>query len=161
MARHRPVRLLIPSVGIDAKVEAVGQLPGGAMATPLRIEDVGWWSRGPIPADGVGDMVIAGHLDSKTGPAVFYRLSRLRRGADVWVIDDVGGVAAYAVTSNATVSASARPVGLFAADGPARLSLVTCAGIWDGHQYLSRRIVTATLSGLVLAHPPEMPMTLL
>jgi len=52
---------------------------------------------------------------------------------------------AFRVTSAETVDANAHPAGLFARSGPARLSLITCAGEWENAlaTYSQRLIVTA------------------
>jgi hypothetical protein len=42
----------------------------------------GWYALGPRPGD-PGSAVILGHVDSKRGPAVFYRLRQLLRGDEI------------------------------------------------------------------------------
>src|SRR5438034_1456353 len=53
-----PVRLLVPAIGVDAAVEAVGVDGQGGMGTPARAEDVAWFQPGSRPGD-VGDAVMA------------------------------------------------------------------------------------------------------
>ena len=62
------------------------QRPGPAWAgvgrdrqAPTRWEVAGWYAPGTRPGD-PGSAVILGHVDSKSGPAVFFRLRELRRG---------------------------------------------------------------------------------
>lgn len=143
VARAVPVRLAIPLIGVDAEVEEVGTGPDGFMATPSKTDAVGWWSPGASPGDGNGDVVIDGHFDSATGPAVFTRLHELAKGAAVTVTLSDGRAVSWTVSSNTRVAATARPSDLFAATGPLRLTLVTCSGHWDGHHYSLRRLVTA------------------
>src|SRR5258706_325304 len=59
--------------------------------------DAGWYADGTRPGD-VGPAVIAGHIDSKSGPAVFVKLDKLRVGAVVEVRED-GRWLAFRVTS--------------------------------------------------------------
>ena len=56
-------------------------LPGSRWANFGR---AGWFAEGPAPGQ-VGPAVIAGHVDSRTGPAVFYRLHELRPGQAVLI----------------------------------------------------------------------------
>jgi hypothetical protein len=57
-----------------------------------------------------------------------------------------GGVAAFTVTSEGLVPGDQVPAGHFDIQGPARLTLVTCAGSWDtGRQvYTDRFVVEAS-----------------
>jgi sortase (surface protein transpeptidase) len=143
-----PGRLLIPSIALDAAVEAVGVDANGDMATPSRAEDVGWFSGGPRPGD-PGDSVIAGHLDWYTGPAVFKDLARLRQGDLLVVVRQDGSRSSFRVDSTATYPYDARVPGLFSPAGGPQLSLITCAGSWDAGKaiYSERLIVHATLAG--------------
>ena len=49
------------------------------MQTPRSWQEAGWYEPGPEPGER-GPAVIAGHVDSTDGPAVFYRLRELQRG---------------------------------------------------------------------------------
>lgn len=40
---------------------------------PKRFDTVAWYVLGPRPGE-LGKAVMAGHLDAKTGPAIFWRL---------------------------------------------------------------------------------------
>jgi sortase (surface protein transpeptidase) len=44
----------------------------------------GWYALGPRPGD-PGSSVILGHVDSRRGPAVLFRLRELRRGDEIKV----------------------------------------------------------------------------
>ena len=56
--------------------------PAGAIAAPRRFQDAAWYRGGPRPGQ-PGPAVLLGHVDSTSGPAVFYRLATLRAGAAV------------------------------------------------------------------------------
>src|SRR5205085_6235605 len=94
-----PVRLKIPSVGIDAAVEYVGLTDDGAMDSPQDYFDVGWYQLGYRPGQ-AGNAVMAGHVDSaKLGAAVFYPVRSLKPGALVYVQDEDGFEIAFRVTA--------------------------------------------------------------
>ena len=57
--------------------EIVSRLPDGSLQVPKDWDTAGWYDKGPRPGQ-PGPAVILGHVDSKTGPAVFYRLRALR-----------------------------------------------------------------------------------
>ena len=71
-----PVRLRIPSIDVDTGLEALARAPDQSIEVPRQPSSAGWWASGPRPGQ-VGPAVILGHVDSKTGPAVFFRLGEL------------------------------------------------------------------------------------
>jgi hypothetical protein len=149
-----PTRLLVPAIGVDAQVEAVGLDAQGRMATPSGAASVAWYQPGPTPGE-VGDAVIAGHLDWTTGPAVFWRLGTLRPGAAVTVVRANGSQAHFIVDGTSMMSYNAPTDGLFTRDGPPSLTLITCAGAWDRQRgtYLQRLVVHAALAPGVVPSP--------
>ena len=149
-----PARLLIPAIGVDAEVESLGLDPQGRMATPSRADRVGWYSPGATPGD-VGNAVIDGHLDWTDGPAVFWRLGRLKRGDRIDVVRTDGTRATFVVQSSSTTPYDASTDALFTRSGPPSLTLITCAGAWDRQRatYLQRLVVRASLQP-----PPPVPV---
>lgn len=137
-------RLVVPRVGLDALILPVGRDADGAMAAPATLDDVGWFDQGPLPGHS-GDAVIDGHFGLPGQPAVFGNLGRLQLGDGIEVVAPDGGRVAFRVVSVTTVQASAVVPGLFSRAGPARLSLITCAGAWENslHSYTDRLIVEA------------------
>jgi sortase (surface protein transpeptidase) len=76
--------------------------------------------------------VLLGHVDSRDGPAVFYRLRDLRPGDVVEVGTTDGGVTRYAVERTEQVAKDAFPTfAVFGATADDVLRLVTCAGTFD------------------------------
>jgi LPXTG-site transpeptidase (sortase) family protein len=149
--RHLEVpgwRLVIPAIGVDALIEGVGLDARHAMAAPADLETVGWFSRGPAPGQ-LGDAVIDGHYGLPWDPAVFRNLDRLRPGDTLQVIWLDGRRLEFRIQTVANVSTNSPPPSdLFTHTGPARLSLITCAGQWVQSQrtYNERLIVTAVLA---------------
>jgi sortase (surface protein transpeptidase) len=146
-----PERLKIPALGVDARIEYVGLTPEGNMDVPRDVRDVGWYAPGVRPGQ-PGDAVIAGHLDWSSGPAVFWRLSWLRAGDIVDVLYADGTNLTFRVQRLASYAYDQPPPDLFSPDGPTRLSLITCAGSWDGQTYRQRLVVDAVLSSEGAAH---------
>jgi sortase (surface protein transpeptidase) len=144
-----PVRLVIPVIGVATPLVRLGLEPGGAMQVPGDFATAGWFAGGPVPGQ-LGPAVIAGHVDSRTGPAVFYRLGDLRPGDPVRVRRADGDWLAFEVTGTARYSKAAFPTD--AVFGPVTgpvLRLVTCGGDFDrasGH-YLDNLVVTARPAG--------------
>lgn len=143
-----PVRLVVPELGIDVPVEAVGLDDQGRMALPANPAIAAWYRYGSAPGSEAGSTVIAAHVDSLVydiGP--FARLADAPAGTRVEVTTADGVVHAYAFASTAVVpKESVDWSDAFARDGSPRLTLVTCGGEfdYDARRYLSNVIVTAS-----------------
>jgi sortase (surface protein transpeptidase) len=97
-----------------------------------------------------GSAIIAGHIDSTAGPAVFYRLASLRPGDRAYVRRADGTLAVFRVTAVRTYPKDRFPTA--AVYGPApglQLRLITCGGIFDPaiRSYLSNVVVYAVAAG--------------
>jgi Sortase domain len=143
-----PVRLLIPSLHLDARVELLGLDSSGAMQTPRNIWNVGWYRGGPSPG-APGDAVIDGHVGLPGSPLVFSGLARLAVGADLIVVLADGSRSRFRVSGVRSWPATSHPTGLFSRDGRPRLSLITCTGRYDGgsQTYANRLIVDSSFVG--------------
>jgi Sortase domain len=144
-----PVRVTIPSIGVDSSLEALGLLPDKSLQTPAQWGVAGWYAGGVRPGD-PGPAVIAGHVDSTSGPAVFYRLRDLQVGADVYVTTQSGRRLHFVVDRRQQFPKTQFPTE--AVYGPTPLPvlrLITCTGAFDAdaHSYLDNLIVTAHLTG--------------
>lgn len=145
-----PTRISIPSLGVRAKVIKVGRAADGSIATPATdpAEATGWYRFGPTPGE-LGTAVIVGHVDTDSQPAVFHRLSELRKGKLIEVDREDHRVATFTVESVETFPKTAFPADrVFASPDRARLALVTCGGAWVGGHigYSDNVIVFATLA---------------
>jgi LPXTG-site transpeptidase (sortase) family protein len=125
-----PLRLVIPSIGVDAKIEARGLDSERNLATPDDYRDVAWYDRSPRPGE-PGNAIVNGHVNWWTGNAVFTSLARLRPGDIVRVVRADGVVVTFRVTARRTVDANARVASLFAPSATSTLTLITCSGIWN------------------------------
>lgn len=126
-----PAHLSIPSVGIEAKVDAVGEREG-KMDTPSIWENVAWYSPGPRPGE-PGRAVIAGHLDSRSGPAIFWNLRKLKTGDRIFVEDIAGNTLQFEVREAMRYpDHSSAPVEeIFSRSVPSQIVLITCTGAWN------------------------------
>jgi sortase (surface protein transpeptidase) len=140
------VRLRIPALGLVATVAPVGVQPDGTMASPATGWGVGWLAAGARPG-APGNAVLDGHLDTATGPAVFWRLGALVPGERV-VVDDARGKSwRFAVTAVRAYPAAAAPLAaIFGPTDQPHLNLITCTGTWlvAAHQYDQRLVVYTT-----------------
>jgi len=142
----KPVRLVIPSIRLDAKVEARGLDAKRNLDTAKDPFDVAWYDRGPAPGQ-PGNAIINGHVDWWTGDAVFSHLGRVRPGDTVQVVRGDGVIVTFRITLLQRVDAGARIPALFAGGPRATLTLITCAGVWNplAMTNTQRLLVSATL----------------
>jgi sortase (surface protein transpeptidase) len=142
-----PVRLEIPRIGVSSSLDRLGRAPDGTVEEPGRWEVPGWYEPGPRPGD-PGSAVILGHVDSKRGPAVFFRLRELRRGDEVRVTRADGASVRFVVQRTASYDKQRFPTdAVYYPTLTSMLQLVTCGGQFDvttGH-YRSNIIVFATM----------------
>ena len=92
-----PVRLQVPTAGVDTALPAIGVDGSGALVPPSDVLTAGWFAQGATPGD-AGPAVIAGHVDSVDGPGVFFRLRAVAVGDPVLVTRADGSVARFIVT---------------------------------------------------------------
>lgn len=150
-AGHEPAfgkavaRVRIPAIDVDAPVISLGKNKDKTLQVPGQASEAGWWSGGARPGR-PGASVVVGHVDSRSGPGVFYRLDALSTGDEIEVVYPNGSRARFAVTHRRQTRKNNFPTKVVYGDteGPT-LRLVTCAGSFDhsrGH-YRSNLIVFA------------------
>ena len=142
----RPVSLTIPLIGVKTNLITLGLAAGGAMQVPSTSTVAGWFTGSPRPG-AVGSSIIVGHVDSKSGPGIFFRLPELKKGDDVYVKRSDGTTAEFRVTEVQEYPKDQFPTEtVFGPTPDAELRLITCGGTFDsvtGH-YLSNIIVYAS-----------------
>jgi hypothetical protein len=148
LTQSRPVGIDIPSLGIRTRnFVDLGQAANGSLEVPTDYSAVGWYTEGASPGT-LGPAVLVGHVDSHKGPAVFYRLGALKRGAKVTVTRRDGSSATFTVDEIRRFSKDHFPTNLiYGATDRAELRLITCGGSFDpktGH-YLDNVIAFAHL----------------
>lgn len=126
-----PNTLSIPSLNIQAPIEHVGLDSQRRMDVPKDPNNVAWYNLGPRPGE-IGNSVIAGHLDSKTGPAVFYKLDELQEGDKITITDANQKQYTFQVTRKATYPEQDFPLQeVFGPSTTASLNLITCQGTFS------------------------------
>lgn len=136
----------IPDIGVDSTLVPLGVDATGALVPPERYDVAGWFAAGPLPGT-VGPAVIAGHVDSRAGPGVFYRLEEMVVGQIVTVAVSDGSSVRFAVTAVGQYPKTDFPTELVYGPTPGReLRLITCGGNFDPSRrsYLDNIVVYAT-----------------
>src|SRR6266545_2329408 len=144
-----PLRLSIPAIGVATPLDRLGLAAHGGMEVPGDFARAGWFSAGTMPGQ-QGPAVIAGHVDSKTGPAVFYRLRELKPGDRVEVERADGVRLRFAVEGQAQYHKASLPTeAVFGPVPVPALRLVTCGGSFDHSRgsYRDNLVVFAHLVG--------------
>jgi sortase (surface protein transpeptidase) len=121
----------VPAIGISSRLESLRTGPDGTLQPPRDPDRAGWYVKSPAPGE-LGPAVIAGHVDSKTGPAVFWRLSQLRPGDIVTVTRSAGGPVRFVVQQVRRFSrAHPHDVKIYGPSPDRALRLITCGGVYD------------------------------
>ncbi len=123
LSRHAS-RVRIPSVGIDAEVRTVGYVfQQGVLQYDVPRIGAGQYAGTAAPGE-PGNTVIAGHVASRSGPAVFRELPQVRIGETVELFRG-DQLFRYIVTEIRVVAAGATAV-MWQTDD-ATLTLITCS----------------------------------
>ncbi|MFB2584013.1 class F sortase [Herbiconiux liukaitaii] len=140
-----PARLTVPALGLDEELIDLGIGEDGSMEVPTDFSRVGWFTGGGRPG-GIGPTVLAGHVDSAVGPAVFFELGALVPGDRFSVTDASGTVFDYEVYRAEDFAKNDFPTAeVFGALLADEVRLITCTGLFDdstGH-YEDNRVVFA------------------
>ena len=136
-----PIRLSIPAINVDARIQDVGVALKGEMEVPNNVVDVGWFKIGSRPGE-VGSAVIAGHIDGESGEVgVFANLYKLKEGDRLYIEDDKGTSIAFVVREKRIFDPGYADE-VFSRNDSAHLNLITCDGLWDGvKKSYSKRLV--------------------
>ncbi|HEY7048661.1 MAG TPA: class F sortase [Jatrophihabitantaceae bacterium] len=148
-ATSAPMRLRVPAIDVDTALQSLRLMPDGSLQSPSAWQTAGWYAGGVRPG-AVGPAVIAGHVDSTSGPAVFYRLRELRPGDRVVVQQRDGRSLTFVVDGLARYPKADFPAQLVYGPAPVpELRLITCSGDFDvqAHSYLDNLVVSAHLVG--------------
>src|SRR5216683_3202285 len=152
--RRRHAGHVAHAVQIPVPLGLTAHAPGGAsqrkVPAPVRLVIPaigGWFTGGPRPG-AVGAAIIAGHIDSYSGPGVFFRLRDLHRGQGIDVTRANGSVARFRIIAVRTYAKNRFPTAKVYGPAPdPELRLITCGGQFDyaTGSYLSNVVVYAVL----------------
>lgn len=146
-ATVRPTQLRIPAIGVRSGLDSITVDSAGVLARPPNWNDAAWFSGASVPGQ-AGPAVIAGHVDSPTGPAVFWRLRELHPGDAIVVALSDASSATFTVTAVKQYAQTAFPTeAVYGATPGSELRLITCAGTYDhaAHRYRDNMVVYAVL----------------
>ncbi|MGW0391712.1 class F sortase [Streptomyces sp. NPDC003042] len=145
-----PTRIRIPAIRVDAPLAGLGLERDGSLEVPppSRRDLAGWYREG-TPPGAAGTAVVAGHVDHASGPAVFYHLGALRRGAVIEVARADGRTAVFTVHAVEVYRAEAFPDARVYGPSPrAELRVITCGGGFSPRTgYAGNVVVFAHLTG--------------
>jgi hypothetical protein len=147
VAPTMPRYLVIPKLGVKARVRQLGLATDGAIATPANIYDTGWYTGSALPGT-PGASLIDGHISSWTAKGVFYGLNNLQPGDQLQIVRGSGQIITYTVVkkqnyadTNTDMSTALSP----AVAGTPGLNLISCYGkVKPGTNEFDQRIVVFT-----------------
>jgi sortase (surface protein transpeptidase) len=147
--RNQPVRIRIPSLGVDAGVLPVGVDTKGALQVPSNVIQAAWYQAGAAPGD-AGTAIVAAHVDFNGALGLFNQLHTLKPGAEIDVVDASGKVRVFHATTGklAPKNDPSTVQSLAAAStvkGRPSLALITCGGDLDTvkHSYYDNYVLLA------------------
>jgi sortase (surface protein transpeptidase) len=128
----QPVRILIPSLNVDAQIDPVGYDDRkDRMEVPRSASVAGWYEYGPSPGDS-GSSVISAHVDWGGKKGVFFDLRKLEPYSLIVVEYEDGTQRSFAAVIKETYDKQDLPVNeLFAPTGDPVLTLITCGGAFN------------------------------
>jgi len=157
MAAAAPVRLQIPSIGVDSELMDLGLQSDGTLEVPPGGFPAGWYTGAPTPGE-LGPAIIAGHVDWGGQPGVFFDLRELSTGDEITIARQDGSTAWFRVTRVEQFAKDAFPTQSVYGDlDHAGLRLITCGGSFDRQMrsYVDNLVVFAELIGSDAAHAAD------
>jgi len=140
-------RVTIDSIGVrTTKLEKLTTDRHGVLEAPKDPDRAGWYADGTVPGQ-TGPAVIAGHVDSTTGPAVFYDLRKVGEGDRITVELTDGTSTTFVADRVVTTPKDGFPTDeVFGPTPDAELRLITCGGPYDRTvgSYVDNTVVFAT-----------------
>jgi hypothetical protein len=143
------VSVEVPSIATASPLIDLGLDAAGELEVPEDFDLAGWFTGGGRPGEAGAPLVIAGHVDSFTGPAVFARLREVAPGDEVVVADAHGGSVTYVVDRVEIHGKDAFPsLDVYGVTAEPTLRLITCGGGFDtaSRRYLDNVVVYATVA---------------
>jgi hypothetical protein len=144
-----PVRIRIPRIRVDAPVAGLGLNPDGTLGTPPPDNrNLAGWYTGSTTPGAPGNAVMAGHVDTRSGPAVFWGLGALHKGDTVEVLRADHRTAVFTVDAIEVYPKSAFPSArVYGPTARPELRLITCGGGYSASRgYLGNVVLYAHLT---------------
>ncbi|MGW4907349.1 class F sortase [Streptomyces sp. NPDC004270] len=145
-----PTRIRIPEIRVNAPLMGLALTPAGSLDVPPAGNKnlAGWYESGTAPGE-TGTAIVAGHVDNTEGPAVFYDLGALKRGATIEVDRQDKTVAVFTVDAVEVYQARNFPdEKVYGAARRPELRVITCGGGYSrATGYQGNVVVFAHLTG--------------
>ncbi|MEV7180301.1 class F sortase [Kitasatospora sp. NPDC093679] len=146
-----PAGVRIPAIGVDAPLAKLDLDAAGALQPPPPDNPrlAGWYGGGPTPGS-TGTAVITGHVDTRSGPAVFFLLGALTKGSTIEVDRTDGRTAVFTVDAVESYAKKDFPdQKVYGNSGLPELRVITCGGLYTkAGGYENNIVVYATLSAV-------------
>ncbi len=132
LVESTPVRLRIPRIELDVPfVAPLGLAQNGEVEVPTSFTEVGWYKYSPTPGE-LGPSVVLGHVDSVSGPAVFYSLGQVEVGDEILVEREDASIARFVVERLERYEQVEFPTeSVYGNIDHAGIRLITCSGTFD------------------------------
>jgi len=136
MPKSLPLRIRIPSVGIDTSIVSVGLDQHGAIAMPDSVDVAAWYNGSPTPGQ-LGPAIIAGHVDNYyQGDGAFFPLRNTQVGDMIYIERADGSTASFKVADIKQVPQANFPTQeVFGNINYAGLRVITCGGAFNNQTY--------------------------
>ena len=136
-----PVRVVwnSPGINVNASIEKVGLDDSGNLGAPDSKKTIGWYSPGPKPGEGRGNVLIDGHTYTNNS-AVFKEnfALQVKKGMIVSLLIDNGSTCSYKITKvwpniqkDGEYPRYVAREKFYDFSGPEQLFGVTCSGSWN------------------------------
>jgi sortase (surface protein transpeptidase) len=144
-----PIKISIPAIGVSAPIIGLGLKADHSLGVPASFSVAGWFKGGAEPGE-AGPAVVVGHVDSVSGPGVFYHLRALRKNDAIKIFARDGSIIHYTVSAMMAAPKSQFPTkAVYGKTSKPTLRLITCDGAFStstGH-YVDNFIVFAKWAG--------------
>ncbi|MYW02455.1 class F sortase [Streptomyces sp. SID3343] len=144
-----PTRIRIPAIRVDAPMDGLDKgLDNRLNSPPVANANVVGWYRGGVAPGAQGNAVTVGHADTRTGPAVFFKLGLLRAGDRIEVLRRDRHKAIFTIDAVRSYDKNAFPDdAVYGQTHAAELRVITCGGQYDKHTgYAANVVVFAHLT---------------
>jgi hypothetical protein len=122
-----PARLLVRSLGVDARIAPVGSAPDGAIEAPGTADEVGWYERSARPGE-AGNAVLIAHRQRSGQPGALAAADRLRVGDEMVVLTSARARYPYVVEEIRALPDGRPADELLGPSDEPRLTLLTVPG---------------------------------
>jgi hypothetical protein len=149
LPRSTPIRVQIPTIGVDSPLMELGLRADGTMQVPPAAFPAGWYTGAPTPGE-LGPAILAGHINWAGHLGVFSRLHELKPGDEVTVARQDGSAAVFRVVQVMEYPKTTFPTNVVYGDlDHPGLRLITCGGTLDrqAHSYDDNIVAFADLVG--------------